>query len=30
MILLSLVPPLWFAVMDNRISEQGGGLGRAY
>jgi alkane 1-monooxygenase len=26
MILLSLVPPLWFAVMDNRISEQGGGL----
>lgn len=28
MILLSLAPPLWFALMNKRISEQGGGLGQ--
>ena len=28
MILLSLAPPLWFAIMNKRITEHGGGLGQ--
>jgi alkane 1-monooxygenase len=28
MILLSLAPPLWFALMNKRITEQGGGLSK--